>query len=54
MNCSPMAPLSKEFSGQEYWSGLPYPSPGDLSDPELNPHLLHWEMDSLFKILFIF
>jgi len=22
-----------EFSRQEYWSGLPYPSPGDLSDP---------------------
>ena len=26
------APLSKEFSRQEYWSGLPFPSPGDLSD----------------------
>ena len=24
------APLSKEFSRQEYWSGLPFPSPGDL------------------------
>ena len=24
------APLSMEFSGQEYWSGLPFPSPGDL------------------------
>ena len=23
------APLSMEFSGQEYWSGLPFPSPGD-------------------------
>ena len=23
------APLSKGFSGQEYWSGLPFPSPGD-------------------------
>ena len=27
------APLSMEFSRQEYWSGLPYPSPGDLPDP---------------------
>ena len=27
------APLSMEFSRQEYWSGLPFPSPGDLSNP---------------------
>ena len=27
------ASLSMEFSGKEYWSGLPFPSPGDLSDP---------------------
>ena len=27
------APLSMEFSRQEYWSGLPCPPPGDLSDP---------------------
>ena len=27
------APLSMEFSKQEYWSGLPFPSPGDLPDP---------------------
>ena len=26
-------PLSKEFSRQEYWSGLPFLSPGDLPDP---------------------
>ena len=25
------------FSGQEYWSGLPCPSPGDLPDPEIKP-----------------
>ena len=24
-----------EFSRQEYWSGLPFPSPGDLPDPEM-------------------
>ena len=27
------APLSMEFSRQKYWSGLPFPSPGDLHDP---------------------
>ena len=27
------APLPMGFSRQEYWSGLPFPSPGDLSDP---------------------
>ena len=31
------APLSKEFSRQEYWSGLPFPTPGDLPDPEIEP-----------------
>ena len=35
--CDPMdiahqAPLSMEFSRDEYWSGLPFPSPGDLPD----------------------
>ena len=31
------APPSMEFSRQEYWSGLPFPSPGDLSDPGIKP-----------------
>ena len=31
------APLSTEFLRQEYWSGLPFPSPGDLPDPEIEP-----------------
>ena len=31
------APLSMEFSRQGYWSGLPLPSPGDLSDPVIEP-----------------
>ena len=31
------APRSMEFSRQEYWSGLPFPSPRDLSDPEIEP-----------------
>ena len=29
------APLSMEFSRQEYWSGLPFPTPGDLPDPRI-------------------
>ena len=42
------APLSMEFSRQEYWSGLPFPSPGDLPDPGSSCLLLgrqifyHW------------
>ena len=34
------APLSMGFSRQEYWSRMPFPSPGDLSDPEIKPVLL--------------
>ena len=32
--------LSMEFSRQEYWSGLPFPSPGDLPDPGIEPAFL--------------
>ena len=40
--CDPMdlarqAPLSMEFSRQEYWSGLPCPPPGDLPIPGIEP-----------------
>ena len=31
------APLSMGFSQQEYWSGLPYPPPGDLPNPGIKP-----------------
>ena len=31
------APLSMEYSMQEYWSGLPFPSAGDLPDPGIKP-----------------
>ena len=31
------APLSREFPRQEYWSGLPFPSPGDLPLPGTEP-----------------
>ena len=48
------APLSKEFSRQEYWSGLPFPTPGDLPDPRIKPHLLHllyWQENSLQPLI---
>ena len=31
------APLSMGFPRQEYWKGLPFPSPGDLPDPGVKP-----------------
>ena len=31
------APLSMRFSKQEYWSGLPFPSPGYLPNPGIEP-----------------
>ena len=31
------APLAMKFSRQEYWSGSPLPSPGDFSDPRIEP-----------------
>ena len=37
MDCSCQAPLSMELSRQEYWSGLPFPPPGDLPDPGIEP-----------------
>ena len=36
-----------EFSRQEYWSGLPFPSPGDLPDPGVEPESLAFQADSL-------
>ena len=41
------APLSMEFSRQEYWNGLPYPSPGDLPDPGIEPESPVLQADSL-------
>ena len=34
---APQAPLSMGFPRQEYWSGVPFPSPGDLPDPRIEP-----------------
>ena len=41
------APLSMGFSRQEYWSGLPFPSPGDLPDPGIEHGSPAWQADSL-------
>ena len=44
------APLPTEFSRQEYWSRLLFPSPGDVPNPEIEPaslSCLHWQEDSL-------
>ena len=41
------APLSMEFSRQEYWSGLPFPSPGDLPDPGIQPGSPALQADAL-------
>ena len=47
LDCSLQAPLSLGFSRQEYWSGLPFPSPGDLPDPGIEPVSSALEADSL-------
>ena len=41
------APLSTGFPRQEYWSGLPFPSAGDLPNPGIKPTPLHWQKNSL-------
>ena len=41
------APLSMQFSRQEYWSGLPFPSPGDLPNPGVKPRSPALQADSL-------
>ena len=41
------APLSMEFSTQEYWSGLPFPSPGDLPNPGIEHQSPALQADSL-------
>ena len=52
--CDPMivayqVPSSMGFSRQEYWSGLPFPSPGDLPDPETEPGSPALQADSLLS-----
>ena len=45
------APLSMEFSSQEYWSGLPFPFPGDLPNPGIEPESSSLQVDSLLSEL---
>ena len=37
------------FSRQQYWSGLPFPSPGDLPDPEIEPRSPALQADALLS-----
>ena len=41
------ASLSRGFSKQEYWSGLPFPSPGDLPNPGIEPESPALQADAL-------
>ena len=43
------APLSMGFSRQECWSGLPYPSPGDLPNPGIKPGSPALQADTLLS-----
>ena len=43
------APPSREFSRQEYWSELPFPSPGDLPDPGVEPGSPALQADALLS-----
>ena len=45
------APPSMGFSRQEYWSGLQFPSPGDLPDPGIKPGLLF--LTNVVKVIFL-
>ena len=48
MACSPPScPLHGVFLRQESWSGVPFPSPGNLPDPEIEPGSPAWQADSL-------
>ena len=44
---APQAPLSMGFFRQEYWSGLPFPSPGDLPEPGIKPRSPSFEAGAL-------
>ena len=47
MDGSRQAPLSMGFSRYEYWSGWPFPSPGDLPDPRIGTGSPALQADSL-------
>ena len=45
------APRSMEFARQAYWSGMPFPSPGDLPDPGIEPGSPVLQKDSFFVLI---
>ena len=47
MTVAHQTPLSMEFSRQEYWSGLPFPSPGNFPDPGIKSGSPVLQADSL-------
>ncbi|CAI9153925.1 unnamed protein product [Rangifer tarandus platyrhynchus] len=50
-NVACQIPLSMGFSRQEYWSGLPFPSPGDIPDLEVEPGSpALWEVSLLTRL----
>ena len=49
MDCSPPGSSIHGLSRQEYWSGLPFPSPGDLPDPGIKPRSPPLQVDSLLS-----
>ena len=48
MDCSPPGSSVMGFSRQEYWSGLPFPSPGDLPYPGIQPRSAALRADASF------
>ena len=50
VDCNLQAPLSMGFSRQEYYSGLPFPSPGDLPDPGIEPRSPTLQADALTSL----
>ena len=49
VDCSPPGSSVHGISGQEYWSGLPFPSPGDLPGPGIKPRSPALQADSLLS-----
>ena len=47
VDCSPAGSQSMRFSRQEHWRGSPFPSPGDLPDPEIKPRSPTLQPDAL-------
>ena len=54
MNCSPPGSSIHGIFRQEYWSGLPFPSPGDLPDPGIEPWVQSEDMLSDISVYISF